>query len=145
MTTNQQPTAKEQVLAWVRERNPQTMELKFGCRVEVIAGEELEIGSCFMVCMVEHGEITYVRDGMGKRYAARHLKILGSDMGIRELLRALNNLKDGCYAISSCGWIYSRKSLLDQYIPATDIPFDLTKNLHEQSDEFYQAILTLLK
>lgn len=136
MNTTPTPSAKDRVLAWVREKNPQTMELKFGCRVHRYG---------------VHDETLLVvrRGGIGKDkirkwwcnngydYRRDEIVILGSDMGLQELLIALC---DNNPHIS----IMSDQFCYIEYQPESEVEYDLTQNLHNQSPEFYEALLPLL-
>ena len=105
--------AKEQVLAWVRSKNPQTMEHKFG-------------KNTYSYC-----------NHCGKGYEE---KCTGSDMGLQELLIALG---EEFYGI---GGEYDDKTfrfygISDRQNRQVFVYFDLTKNLHNQTEEFYQSLL----
>lgn len=63
-------------------------------------------------------------------------KILGSDMGLQELLIAFWQWIHEGHEDDELEQATRMKVFVDMY--------DLTKNLHQQSEEFYQAILPLI-
>ena len=132
-------TAKEKVLAWVRSRNPDTMELKPGCRVRcngkatgIFAGDS---GRTVIKHWVERNGHLIQR---GRKI--REDEILGSDMGLREFCRALTY--SGFYHTMNHNFKFSIKEKLDH--PETIVEWDDEQNLHNQSDEFYESILLCL-
>lgn len=160
MTKDSTTSAKERVLAWVRSKNPASMELKFGCKI--LVSELLCTNNAFDVipksskslctilsysaaykentpsstdwndeaisvwCDEWHVERTWGGEDLEE---SDGYEILGSDMGLQELLIAL---KTRDISIESCG------ALMDSI-------YDLTKNLHNQDDSFYEALLPLIK
>ena len=159
-------SAKEQVLAWVRSKNPQTMKLKFGCKFRwnydtymVNCG-----GNCFprqhILAFSCTGDSHYWADNPSdaqketRKYFSQsqewleenkeYIEILGSDMGLQELLIALKDipLNIGMYTtgrlrISNISCIHGAGN--------ETCVFDLTKNLHNQDDSFYEALLPIIK
>lgn len=63
-----------------------------------------------------------------------NLEILGSDMGLQELLIAVQPMD-----------LSLRLTLVSDAIYIGGVRFDLTKNLHSQSEEFYAFLLPLLQ
>lgn len=149
MTNQPTPTAKQQVLDWVRSKNPQTLELKEGCVIKCgidhrdpclvthVWRPDDDSLAAYCYCVEDCGtEIRMIEDPEDT------VEILGSDMGLQELLIAigLSHLSDS-FCCSDGGWIYEK----DQYGDPTYYgQFDLTKNLHNQTEEFYTAILPLI-
>lgn len=135
MNTNQ--SAKEQVLSWVRSKNPQTLELKVGTKLFLrptpYSGKSPKLSQ---VC--ECSDISWWRQHKDK--------ILGSDMGLQELWLAFERSGNIDLHIEPDGTIKQHKEWdMDSItLKKETIGFDLTKNLHEQSEEFFQAILPLI-
>lgn len=138
MSTTTSPSAKNRVLAWVRSKNPQTMELKFGCKVLVEGEERMFVRRRNSDCIIALG------DAVTQCY--REFTILGSDMGLQELLIALegtDHMDATCERMSDVqGW-GSGALVIDVLGYVYDI-YDLTKNLHDQAPEFYEAILPIV-
>lgn len=134
-------TAKDRVLAFVRSKNPQTMELKFGCAIDrgLTQGQEYIAGifnDRVSIGIRGHDGWSYLPFEVPKNeFDSGKWRILGSDMGLQELLIAVRTL--GMFLIDVHGSI-------GRYGMGELTKYDLTKNLHEQSDEFYASILPLL-
>lgn len=171
MTETSSPSsAKQAVLDWVRSKNPQTLELKEGCILkETDQNTKLKAGvSIFPVqlwiCSAKHTEVRggvyyeYVdiiphrsfygskipgniclRVNTGKMIEVDHkYEILGSDMTKQELEIALHSF--------NCTKKNETTCLYEIFIgdEPHDVEFDLTKNLHNQTDDFYESILPLI-
>lgn len=153
LVMSEQATAKEQVLAWVRSKNPDSMELKFGCKV----------------CFQDGNICNYCRSMMGNRRRGRseistilccenggtspdydvfenEYEILGSDMHLNDLLIALRHRRSageyGCLCDELIG-IERDETCCCSY-EDSPMKYDLTKDLHSQKPEFYEALLPLL-
>lgn len=156
---------KQKILDWVRSKNPQTMELKKGCLFEenfdlwVINCERCENERIFaysctgdkhdFACAennTDDNRWRYKYNSFSRKYleSSEYVKIIGSDMGLQELLIAVQSLplpkhlivhRNGDILLFESGYLDEDKILCK---------FDLTKNLHQQSEEFYQAILPLI-
>lgn len=142
MTTNPTPSAKELVLQFVREKNPQTMELKFGCEIMITGCEYI----FDFICEENNKYILKTQDDsyaiIRKPFST---KILGSDMGLQELLNALCLL--GAHSIIGDWKTHGTiNGILAFYSGDGDALFkyDLTQNLHNQPDEFYTSLLPLI-
>ncbi len=115
MTKDSTPSAKEQVLAWVRSKNPQTMDTCSGCNFYW-------------------------------RFCSCNTMELGSDMGLQELLIALEALfteaaQAGKDTIVRCDVNTMGRITFGAY---RTMRYDLTKNLHNQPEDFYSHILPLI-
>lgn len=124
MSNQSDITAKEQVLAWVRSKNP-------------------------------HAVRKWKQHLCGKLYGC-HCKPedlvdieTPSDMGLQELLiacgKTVKNWKD-CSLDVGISSSYSSGANYVFWLPdgSSHSIYDLTKNLHNQSEEFYQSILPLI-
>lgn len=147
MTKNETQSAKDQVLAWVRSKNPQTMELKFGCRILVHrqrGDEEMIYKGDQEMLQKNIDELrTDGCDCCSDSFDMGQCEILGSDMGLQELLIALKGVplnlgmyKTGRLRISNNSCFYGSGN--ETFV------FELTKNLHNQSQEFYEEIAKLI-
>lgn len=164
-------TPKEQVLAFVRAKNPQTMELKFGCklsfdiqvpvdnwetltwRIVEMCRDNSEEGEFNNVAVVEdYGGEGYAKDMVVLEISQEELEeyeIIGSDMGLQELLIAANSVKKhhGTVEYREDGaWFFFYEHDPDLFISRLECCawIDLTKDLHNQSDDFYSSLLPLL-
>lgn len=151
MTNHPTPSAKEQVLAWVRSKNPQTLELKMGCEVETISEAGfLNYSIVLQVREDKRGKAQYFlfNDEIGARWCPKRVihEILGSDMGLQELVIAIGRkarpfLRDDKFMRLGLEWfVVTHISCEYRY----ECFFDLTKNLHNQEPEFYEALLPLI-
>lgn len=170
-------SAKELVLQFVREKNPQTMELKFGCVLRGTSGIEFLFLGCerwrghdkinywkaaytlreypferlnskaIKEPNMQTGMDEYTRDMLDSMNSSSNVcingssndyKIIGSDMGLQELLIALDIEE---YKVRADGWIVRGDGYGDYTSYAL---YDLTKNLHNQSDEFFTSLLPLI-
>lgn len=170
--TNQKDkaSAKDKVLAWVRSKNPQTMELKKGCKCvfRELYGEKAtwdgyigyeerqdeRIKKTQEKVILEFWE--YGNDEHGS-FSTHYeiVEILGSDMGLQELMIAFKSIHGmkayiGVHSNFPFGNKDFHEGLLVLHIQSSvspyshNIGFDLSKNLHQQPDEFYEAILPLI-
>lgn len=117
--------SKEKVLAWVRSKNPQTIKHRC-CDCE----KEEDEAPC--IC------------GSHNTYSDC------SDMGLQELLIALDNQYEALkkkhpnrFSVSETGEILMQ-DLVSPMHYSTEIFYDLTKNLHEQFEKFYESIFPLI-
>ena len=148
MTNSEKASAKDTLLAWVRSKNPQTMEPKELCRY---AWSNLDgaAGGGF-IQSAEHW------DAIQSHPKIDEVTILGSDMGLQELLIAFKSIHGkqtyfgvhtnhpfGCEQFHDGKLVFHVQSNFSPY--SHNLPFDLTKNLHSQSDEFYEALLPLIR
>lgn len=136
-------SAKDQVITWVRSKNPQTMELKFGCEVQTISESGFINYSTVIQCDTDkRGKPKYLlyNNEIGARWCPKQVinEILGSPLGLQELLIALG---DPAYEVHGDGWIVERDAYGD---PTSYAQFDFTQNLHNQPDSFYESLLPLL-
>lgn len=144
-------THKDRVLAWVRSKNPHTMELDFGCMIEDARGSKRVLCERY-----EHVKGDLYRSVARPNCLVQICEILGSDMGLQELLIAMKTLHPkpayfGVHINHPFGCESFHEGNLVIHVQATfspfsfNIPFDLTKNLHNQSPEFYESLLPLLQ
>lgn len=121
------PSPKDRVLAFVRSKNPSTMEPKELCRYEW-SNLDGAAGGGF-IQSAKHW------DAIQSHPKIDEVKILGSDMTLQELLIAVRAI--GMFLIDVHGSI-------GRYGMGELTKYDLTKNLHEQSDETYDALAKLI-
>ena len=128
MSHESTPSAKSRVLEWVRSKNPQTMEPKELCRYEW-SNLDGAAGGGFIQSK-KHW------DAIQSHPKIDEVKILGSDMGLQEFVIALR----GTGALLKMnGELFQSSQRIKPLCT-----YDLTKNLHEQSDDFYEALLPLI-
>lgn len=158
MKTESTSSAKQEVIAWVRERNPQTKRLQAGCRVAwgrvqaTVAG--FNILRAKWEVMNESGNILPTVD-------IENAEILGTDMGKQEFEIALKSLHGKEHGIH-VGWhsnypfgtegffeglfVYHIQSRIPPY--SHNIGYNLTLPLHRQDEsdpEFFEAMLPLVR
>jgi hypothetical protein len=138
MNTSPSPSAKEQVLDWVRNKNPQTLELKFGCKIRYGGITETIVHSINPNGEVQTDKFT---GWLLVSKIKQDYRILGSDMGLQEF----------CRALTYSGFYYSMnhnfKFTIRKHPTVGSIEFveyDDEQDLHNQSEEFYQAVLPLI-
>lgn len=135
MSSTPTASAKERVLAWVREKNPQTMEIGIGVRCRIknshfsTKTHEILIGDRYVYYDTEFVIDSDMNRDNEDPYCII-VEILGTDMGLQELLIAI---REG---------IEDNGAVQDRIIYGM---FDLTQNLHNQAEEFYESLLPLLK
>lgn len=152
MNTSPASQAKQRVLDWVRAKNPKTMELKFGCKISYTEG-----GHTKVFTFIKKTKFSYYIFGYSgnktnqiikrdRRICEERYVILGSDMGLQELMIALHTI-----SVLNNGIVFAeilddgRGSLWnDSNKMLASFHYDLTKNLHEQSPEFYESLLPLI-
>lgn len=163
MTNQPTPSAKEQVLAWVRERNPQTMELKDGCVVRYVYPHgQITMEGVFIGKSGHYGNSELwglrvqncVMPIPNKNHFEKSAQILGSDMGLQELLIAFMSIhgKNKVHVGWHLNCPFGAKDFFEGMFVfhiqhengSVNLAFDLTKNLHNQEPEFYEALLPLL-
>lgn len=148
MTTPESSSAKQRVLEWVRSKNPDSMELKFGCRVR-----SKQFNTNYVISHATEDAVAYApqyiendfRWDSRDHYRNGEFEILGSDMGLQEMLIALQtlpNIADGCGVMKNGMMII--EDLDHGQIERHRILFDFTKNLHSQKPEFYESISPLI-
>jgi len=151
------PTQKQRLEEKVREAVPESMELKFGCRVvrsteeyiflhmsdEMTGDIEKDMKQCAQLYCEKSDKIVFT---------TKIDKILGRPLTLQDVLIALNKSgemigvdDDGSFRsypdgsrIHTYGGIGC--SFNGEYMPA----YDLTKDYHHQSDEFYTFLYELL-
>lgn len=133
MPTESTASAKEKVLKWVREKNPQTMEYSHTFKVRISNLDGLDR----IVTVANEGTMDQIRSNP----KIDDVEILGSDMGLQELLIAFGVDDYKLRAIKE-GWVRIYKE--DAALRDHTVDFDLTKDLHEQSPDFYQSLLPLI-
>lgn len=182
MSTTTTTSAKNRVLAWVRERNPQTMELKFGCMFQFKSGfvtpsdgEVLPDKYCnrpfflmshnirddnpWQTSDIKTTVLTFcdlssftsaislkVGTEIPMSYFLVNLDILGSDMGLEHLMKALQ-----LHPCTDTKLVDDGRLTVTEYPPRCQTAgisvithFDFDKNLHSQAPEFYESLLSLI-
>lgn len=129
---------KDRVIQWVRSKNPQTIERSIeGSNILAELKQYVCLEEWLSQCPDEHAFMEGLAIGAGKE--------IGSNMGLQELLIAFKNGKKYYFDVvpsSFDGMVYIRPT--NSYQPEISIDFDLTKNLHEQSEEFFESIFPLI-
>lgn len=128
MTT---PEQKQRLEDKIREGVPESMELKFGCKVtDGVSGYIVNFvdPNCVHFCLGNAEELGIVR---------REWQILGRPLALQDVLIALPDnlvqvhLSNPIVLIVD---IYNKK----------EAQYDLTKDYHHQSEEFYEFLYQLL-
>lgn len=139
-------SAKDKVLAWVRSNNPATMEAKLGCyflikeengwREHIQKWDDEWVG-----CADKQGKFNFQLRGVESYEQNKIVECsIGSDMGLQELLIALKNDQSKPILVSDSGYFWTWQKDELKYL----FDFDLTQNLHNQSQEFYEEIAKLI-
>lgn len=141
MTDNE--TIKAELEARIREAVPESMELKFGCEVETIS--EAGFLNYGTILKTEERENRYGKkklfyyvfsDEIGARWIPKVgiNRILGRPLGLADVLIALQKE------------FYELNLSLENYAGVSTVLeiYDLTKDYHQQSEEFYQFLHNLL-
>ena len=140
MTLQETQSAKEKVLKFVRDANPSTMELKFGCRV---LSKKSRNKKESQVTWIGEWSVMLGKQERNFPSIATRYEILGSDMGLENLLIALEKNIDvsGMHPESQGMAEHDRKMEIWQDIADR---YDLSENLHNQDPNFYIKLLPLL-
>lgn len=132
--------AKEKVLQFVRAANPHTLELKFGCKILVHWKRRDEVmiyKDTIETLEPQEGMLrTSGCDCCSTALSNEEYKILGSDMGLQELLIAFMQ-KDILLLVDTFGSI--RNDIHEQLTW-----MNFSENLHNQPDQFYLDLLPLI-
>ena len=130
--------AKAKVLSFVRERNPETMELKFGCKYSYNGSVDTYIG----------GDMSPPSQFITNEDYPEY-NIIGCDMGLQELLIAITKQDENKmigdttiieFLVQYDGIVWMESSY-------GNCNYDLSENLHNQDKKdpnFYLKLLPLL-
>jgi len=143
------PTQKQRLEEKVREAVPESMELKFGCRVvrsteeyiflhmsdEMTGDIEKDMKQCAQLYCEKSDKIVFT---------TKIDKILGRPLTLQDVLIALGK-KNNTIAVGVDGWFVKCESdICCEDLSDTTEEYDLTKDYHHQSDEFYTFLYELL-
>jgi len=143
------PTQKQRLEEKVREAVPESMELKFGCRVvrsteeyiflhmsdEMTGDIEKDMKQCAQLYCEKSDKIVFT---------TKIDKILGRPLTLQDVLIGLQGVDNQRFWISDRGEILSPDDWEFRKIPMQGRIYDLTKDYHHQSDEFYTFLYELL-
>ncbi len=148
MSTNEK--LKAEVLEAVRKAVPESMELKFGCRVIYERRKYTLIDKPMNMMSVQGVRAT---SETNRGHAFLHVesidKIIGGDLGLQDVLIALDKSYPERYAYqATLGMILfmdkPKIPLNKRDYTRTALYYNLTKDFHHQSEEFYSFLHKIL-
>jgi hypothetical protein len=140
----------EQLKKIIQVANPEIMELKFGCEVEIPTSGEANYKR--YKAMVEHARLDEViavdldTFGQWTLRQGRDYKILGRPIRLADVLLALEKSKSLYYAFDGKGYLLTRSYGTDDF-NLSGLPFLWNlhdDNLDHQSEETKQFLIYLL-
>lgn len=134
-------SAKQEVLDFVRAACPWTMKLKFGCRVKTrpsaCRGRKSASSALFIGSHNEQlSDIFLPATKRRSKWQNHRLEILGTDMNLSELKRALP-----CESSTN-----DSIEVLRYFVNGNEVKvcFDLDQNLHNQKQQMYEDLALVI-